>query len=449
MNPSENPLNRFRTTNKYTNNYGMITIGQLDQFQVSFGAGYQIDAYTPYSINDISGAVSKIKTIPFTMDNITSMMHAGGTRTDIAWTTNRDSVNDSISWIWGDLINGGVGLMKCSNTESGKINFVQSNSVYYDEEHDYEKVAFKINQTITPAQLSDVSFNWWFNEDGYSFDAIYCICRKPDNSPMIFKNYTETLLVPSYSDPVETTHLSSLFNNSWLTYLGSEAPRVAIVGSSIAGPDSGGTIALYPFWSPNFGDEYEPLGDVYGGEEDEEQENEEGGISTSGGGGGGFDSSSDGSNEVGLDQFAIDAINSGFVTIYMPSKNNVQAFSDFLFSGIDESMSIVLKRLVSNPLDYVVSLNMIHFTPATSGSQEIKFCGIGSDVVAPVVTSQFHKISCGEFEVNEQFMSALDYAGHSKISIYAPYCGIFPLNINDVMGGKLKLNYIIEQHTSQ
>lgn len=177
--------------------------------------------------------------------------------------------------------------------------------------------------------------------------------------------------------------------------------------------------------------------------------NADAGTNTVGGDHGDLDNHSDPIDFTDESQFTVDGINSGFITIYNPTQGQVSDFNDFLFTGITESISTVLKRLISSPLEYVISLSMVHYSPSnlSESSEAIKFCGLDSGVSAKRVTKQMQIIDCGSVVVNERLGSALDYGGYAKIKIYVPYCGIFPLSTDDVIGATLHGKFIIDQLT--
>lgn len=143
-------------------------------------------------------------------------------------------------------------------------------------------------------------------------------------------------------------------------------------------------------------------------------------------------------------QFEIDAVNSGLVTIFNPSQNEIREFSNFLFSGITEDIAQFFKRLLSSPLDYIISLNMVHYRPATHNSAEIKFGGIGSGVAAMIVTDQYEIIDCGSQAIQRQWGSFLDYGGYTKARIYLPYCGIHDIDIDLSIDATIQIQYIID-----
>lgn len=446
--------------------FGDIYIGQFDYAinlrKIGAGGWSQIDRYTDYNIIDISNVFKNAGYIPFNHNDAVSMMRTGGLRNnDIAWATNKESFNNAISWLWGDLTGGGVGLVKFANTQSGYCVFVESHGIFYDEENDYERIGFISNSPIYNNQTSAVSLNYEYHwESDYYIDGentIHAFARKAGGGDINYKIYTNTLGVASYSDQVGTQSLGVALSNRWsgtfLDDLGNMYPYIIIEPNSITSLMSGDMVVFHQVYDFNFGSEYIQEGDIFPEESAEDETNKNGGTTTPGGGGGSFDTSSDGSNRVTDSQFSIDAINSGFVSVYMPNQANIQSFCDFLFSGITEDVSIVLKRLISSPLDYVVSLNMIHYTPTTSASESIKFCGIDSGVTAPRLNKQFTIIDCGAVDIHEQFNTFMDYSGHSRFKIYLPYCGVYPLEANDIMGacsargGQLSLQYIIDNLT--
>ena len=140
---------------------------------------------------------------------------------------------------------------------------------------------------------------------------------------------------------------------------------------------------------------------------------------------------------------ALNLLNSGFVKLYNPTLAEVQRFASFLFSGITEDMSAVIKRMMVNPIDYILALNMIHIPLTTTNPADIGFCGISSGVSANVVTEQYYEIEY-RIDVEEFWRTALDYSNYTKCKIYVPYCGIYDINIDEVQNGSLWLRYVVD-----
>ena len=80
----------------------------------------------------------------------------------------------------------------------------------------------------------------------------------------------------------------------------------------------------------------------------------------------------------------------------------------------------------------------------TVETDTVKFASISTGVVMNRVGHQFVNMYGGYFEIDEQFKTFLDYGKYSTIKIFIPYCGLFPLPTDALMGGTLHINYIID-----
>ena len=83
---------------------------------------------------------------------------------------------------------------------------------------------------------------------------------------------------------------------------------------------------------------------------------------------------------------ALNLLNSGFVKLYNPTIAQVEEFARFLFSGINQDMEAVIKRIMVNPIDYVLALNMFHLPLSATNCAFLFFCVLGSGVISFVVT---------------------------------------------------------------
>lgn len=170
-----------------------------------------------------------------------------------------------------------------------------------------------------------------------------------------------------------------------------------------------------------------------------------GGITEPEGGAGDYPNRSDEIDFTDPDDFTTDAVNSGFITLYNPTKTEVKQFSDFLWTDITDSLSQQIKRMIANPLDAVLFIAMCHFHPPTTGlGSVIKYCGISSGVSALLVQPQYYRLECGSITVTESLSNFLDYNPYSKAHIYLPYVGINAIDINDLMRSTIEVNYIID-----
>lgn len=188
-------------------------------------------------------------------------------------------------------------------------------------------------------------------------------------------------------------------------------------------------------------------GDWSGNSEVDEEGNPfiNGGVSGIGGGWGDYPNISVSIDTTNAESMSVDAISSGFLTLYSPTPQQMIEFNNFLFSGITDSIAVQLKKLTSDPLQYILFCAMVHYTPRGSISDKIGLAGIDTGVYALKLDKQYYNLNCGELNIPEATKSFLDYGNFSKVSIYLPYIGIQPLNIDDVMGATLKVVYNINQ----
>lgn len=144
------------------------------------------------------------------------------------------------------------------------------------------------------------------------------------------------------------------------------------------------------------------------------------------------------------------AISSGFINAYKVQKDQLANVGACLWG--DNLWSFIGGKL-TNPMDALISLNIFPFNPEVGNVEPIKFINTQFDAVvfgisalgAPL-TSQFKKVPFGTLNVYECFESFLDYS-NTNFSLYLPFIGEVSLPINEVMGGKITLDYIIDFFT--
>ena len=124
------------------------------------------------------------------------------------------------------------------------------------------------------------------------------------------------------------------------------------------------------------------------------------------------------------------ALSAGFVKAYMPSTSQMQALSAYMLT---DNFIEGVKKLMANPIDYIMGLHMIPVTPTTT-SGTIKVGGVDTQISAPLVTSEYVQYDCGTLDINEFWGSFIDYAPSTRAELYLPFIGTVPLDIDDIMG---------------
>ena len=362
--------------------------------------------------------------------------------------TLKDLVASSCVWLWGSFDEGGLGFIKISQ----KIALVWHQGIVtrvYDEQQKYK---YEMS-TGTTSYGGDIS------RDYLDDTVITCIDKGENMFPEIvlwISHKTYTPIDAYYKleyDPVEV---------QWVWH--PHSPANASTYATTANMKWAPIIGTYPItpWGLNNGhircisnytyDEFSFIGGWAGCEVSEDGDPFEDTTDTGNDGGeGGWNGSSESSPASDVDQIETDAINSGFVTLYKPTKPIMKSFSDWLWTDITDSISTQIKRLLTNPLDGILFIATTHLLPPTSqGSSEIKFCGIGSGIHALTIPRQFSKFDCGYLQyvsVDGSYSETilgdtdtfLDYQPYSKAEIYIPCIGYKELDVNDVIGSKIHL----------
>ena len=376
---------------------------------------------------------------------------AGGTGRAIL-----DGLSEKGVWLWGSWSDGGVFMIKTSNGRYHLFSFMQ---LYENSSDQYiyscntmsvnnadglsltelQAVAFTSHETIDGIRSCDIDYL----PDGryYKFFVDYNYSPIPGDPPMdqqlILQDVKEAMGVSKYN-----THLAQAFPaRAWRCCtangetLGEGTKRLGRDYSQVVPTGfyyKGGSI-----WDEA---QIDPASNPYA---------DAGSSTNNNGDTGDWTDESDPIDFTNPEDWTTDAVNSGFFTLYNPTKSQVQAFNDFLFTGITDSIALQLKKLIADPLDYLVFISMCHFVPKSTGTGAIKFCGIDSGVTSNVIDKQMQEVDCGSVDLygasgEEETRSFMGYEPYYKISIYLPYCGTHVLKADDFQNSRISVKYNID-----
>ena len=161
-----------------------------------------------------------------------------------------------------------------------------------------------------------------------------------------------------------------------------------------------------------------------------------------------------GTGTVGIPGFpGLSATSTGIIGLFAPSPAQMQALASYMwtdFGGTGTTTEAILseivealKRSISNPLDYVIGLNIIPSQGLSIGeSQVIRFGFTSSGVSMPCLNNQYFAVDCGTLYFDALCGDTfLDYAPYSKFSIYLPYIGVKDVDANDFVGHTIGVVY--------
>lgn len=144
-----------------------------------------------------------------------------------------------------------------------------------------------------------------------------------------------------------------------------------------------------------------------------------------------------------------DASVKGLFTVWNPTASQLASVASYLWSSIFKGDVIdQFKKWFSNPFDAIISLAYYPIIPSSSRTGQITLGAFGTGVYGVrVVDNVFQEMDCGTISLPRYFNNFLDYSPYTKVSIYLPFVGVVPLNVDDVMSGKIHVKYRIELMT--
>ena len=134
-------------------------------------------------------------------------------------------------------------------------------------------------------------------------------------------------------------------------------------------------------------------------------------------------------------------IDTGLGAVYVPTIEQLNNFSQWLWSPnfIDQ-----IKKLFSDPMQGIIGLHQIYFTPEHNGTDTIHCGYLDSQVTSDYTKKRYIKINCGSVNVKETFGNIFDYEPLTTIECYLPFIGIVPLKVGDVMRSTISIEYICD-----
>ena len=364
--------------------------------------------------------------------------------------------NNYVVWLWGSFEEGGVYMRRLGLYLDRVI--VGSISGFAQSTNDNTKFKYLFNENAINCELLQTCClmydEYYLNENGeYSLHLFHTGGLIGDRSPW-YQNLIPSSVEELYEPKLYTNSLVILFGEKeWYPILGTYFPArvwncdtAVSLHSSIAdyrlsdeGADGWTLLSGNPFGNALL-DDYDDLDDGY----------DESGYSGEGGGDGSYPSGSGNEDFEDVGGISTDAVTAGFVGLYNPTAQQVKDLNDWLFTDITDALSSQLKRLIADPIDYILFIAMVHFTPSSAISEVIKYAGISTGITAPKI-KQFHTLDFGTIkginkyeDLHGDTETFLDYSPNTKVKCHLPYIGIVDLNPDTIIGADLHLKYQID-----
>ena len=163
-------------------------------------------------------------------------------------------------------------------------------------------------------------------------------------------------------------------------------------------------------------------------------------ISEPGGGYGDFDYSGD--PVLPPDLPTVSVADSGFVTLYAPTETELRDLAAYMWSGLFDVSN--WRKLFADPMDCIISLNIVPVTIPQGTAQNLKVGNISTGISVTQLSAQFIKIKYKTLNIGVRTNSFMDYSPYVKCQIFLPFIGAKSINIDDIAGANINLEYHID-----
>lgn len=146
-----------------------------------------------------------------------------------------------------------------------------------------------------------------------------------------------------------------------------------------------------------------------------------------------------------------DTSNLGLYTRYLMTASQIREFGDFLYADnlVESITNGIMKALFDSPAEAVISLMHYPFdvsavTPTNAGTIWYGNLNTGKES-SGVMNRSYSRIEWGSISLGEFWGNFLDYAPHTKIDLYLPWCvGSVPIDPHECLPGSLEVITNIE-----
>ena len=136
-----------------------------------------------------------------------------------------------------------------------------------------------------------------------------------------------------------------------------------------------------------------------------------------------------------------------FLRVYKLTATDLSALQAKLISN--GFLDNLIAKLRTDAMDYIVGLNAIPISASNVAASTIKIANLDTEIAASYLSWYIEDIDFGEIALTEYFQTFMDYSPYTKLSVYIPYCGIVPLNVDNFMNDKISMKCRVDMLTGQ
>ena len=140
---------------------------------------------------------------------------------------------------------------------------------------------------------------------------------------------------------------------------------------------------------------------------------------------------------------SITVSSTGLMTLYTPNVAQLKQLSDYMWANPLFDVG-GWKKLFADPMQAILGLSVLPITIPQSGDGYVTVGNISTDVMMPVVTTQYVTVDCGSVRIPEYWGAYLDYAPYTRIELYLPYCGFHHVSADDIINKLVTISYNVD-----
>ena len=145
-------------------------------------------------------------------------------------------------------------------------------------------------------------------------------------------------------------------------------------------------------------------------------------------------------------------LNCGIIKMYQPSESEMRQFMNWIYSS-PQTVIDNIKKLWVNPMESIISFAISPIAPSVGTAEEVKFCGVGSNISMNPLSKQYDTLNCGSLLdkgiISKYFGSALDFSNYCKVSLFLPFVGFVPIPSDELIGGDIGVDYNLDFLTGE
>lgn len=142
---------------------------------------------------------------------------------------------------------------------------------------------------------------------------------------------------------------------------------------------------------------------------------------------------------------SLSCVDTGFITLFSPLKSQLRDLASFCWS---DGFINAIKKAWTQPMDSIIMLGIVPLDLSSkreATTSQIIIGNVSTGCQAYKISGdQYATVDFGDLDVPLNWSNCLDFEPFTQMQVYLPFIGFCPLKANDVIGGTVNLQYIVD-----